>query len=140
MSPLCKRAESKLIKSGRKWSECDYIPYRFAELYCESCGKRLGRFDIACKDLKTHMYCTECVKPFIRETPFCLGTNIQVVSDSGGYVKVKYYGDYIQEMVVPKICYFGKKGRYIKVHGMIYYLNNAVCEPRYKEENDNGEN
>ena len=139
MSPLWKSVESKLIKSGRKWSECDYIPYRFAELYCEGCGKRMGHFDIACTDLKTYMYCAECVKPFIRETPFCLDQNIQVVSDYGGYVKVKYYGDYIHEMVVSKICYFNKKGRYIKVHGKIYYLNNAVREPRCKED-DNGEN
>lgn len=130
MSPLWKSAESKLIKSGRKWSECDYIPYRFAELYCESCGEKIGRFDIVCKDLKTHMYCAECVKPFIRKTPFCLDQNIQVVSDYGGYVKVKYYGDYIQEMVVSKICYFNQKGRYIKVHGKVYYLNNVTCEPR----------
>lgn len=126
MSSLCKRAENKLIKSGRKWSESDYIPYRIAELYCESCGESMGLFDIVCTDLKTHMYCAECVKPFIRGTPFCLDKNIQVVSDSGGYVRVKYYGDYIQEMVVTKICYFNKKGRYIKVHGKIYYLNSTV--------------
>ena len=140
MSLLGKSEENKLIKSGRKWSECEYIPYRYAELYCESCGERLGYFDIACTDLKTHMYCAECVKPFIRDTPFWLDKNIQVISDSGGYVKVKYYGDYIQEMVVSKICYFNKKGRYIKAYGKLYYLNNAVCDQRNKEDNDNGEN
>ena len=38
MGQLCKSAEDKLIKSGRKWAECDYIPYRYAELFCEKCG------------------------------------------------------------------------------------------------------
>ena len=30
MGQLWKSEEDKLIKSGRKWAECDYLPYRFA--------------------------------------------------------------------------------------------------------------
>ena len=33
VSKLWKSEEEKLIKSGRKWAECDYIPYRYAELF-----------------------------------------------------------------------------------------------------------
>lgn len=36
MGKLWKSEEDKLIKSGRKWAECDeYLPYRYAELFCE---------------------------------------------------------------------------------------------------------
>lgn len=123
MSKLWKREEDKLIKSGRKWAECDFLPYRYAELFCEKCGKSLGKHDIVCTNLQTNMYCDDCVKPYIRKTPFNLTEDVEVVSDDGNTVKVKYKDNYYSEMVVYKVCYFNKKGRCIKVKGKTYYLN-----------------
>lgn len=123
MGKLWKSEEDKLIKSGRKYAECDYIPYRYAELFCEKCGKSIGQHDIVCTNLQTLMYCGECVKPFIRETPYKLKENIEVVSDNGNDVQIKYTGGYYSEIVVDKVCYFIKKGRYIKIKGKSHYLN-----------------
>lgn len=122
MSKLWKKAEEKLTKSGRKWAECDYIPYRFAELFCEKCGKSMGKHDVVCTDLRTSMYCADCVKPFVRAVPFELTENIEVLFDSGDAVKVKYKGGYYEELVTEKICYFNKKGRFIKIKGRVHYL------------------
>lgn len=123
MGKLWKDEENKLIKSGRKWAASDYAPYRFAELFCEKCGKSLGKFDMVTTNVQTYMYCDECVKPYIREVPFNLTEDVEVVYDAGNEVKVKYRDNYYSEMVVYKICYFNKKGRYIKVKGKTYYLN-----------------
>ena len=123
MGRLWKSEEDKLIKSGRKWAECDYIPYRYAELFCEECGASMGKHDIVCTNLQTLMYCPKCVKPYIRSVPFDLTENIEVLSDWGNDVTVKYKGGYYDELVTGKICYFNKKGRFIKIKGRTYYLN-----------------
>lgn len=123
MSKLWKSVEDKLIKSGREWDECDDLPYRRAKLFCEKCGSSLGVYDIIYTDLKTNMYCDDCIKEYIRKTPFNLAENVEVVSDNGNTVEVKYKDNYYSEMVVYKVCYFNKKGRYIKVKGKTYYLN-----------------
>ena len=120
---MWKEEEEKLNKSGRKWAETDYLSYRFAELFCEKCGKSLGKFDIVTTNVQTMMYCDECVKPYIRQTPYELSEDKEVVYDSGNTVRVKYKGGYYPEMVVDKICYFNKKGRCIKIKGKTYYLN-----------------
>lgn len=60
---LWKSELDKLNKSGRTWAKStDYLPYRCAELFCEECGKSLGRFDIVTTNLETYMYCANCVK------------------------------------------------------------------------------
>lgn len=123
MGKLWKSEEDKLIKSGRKWAASDYVPYRFAELFCEKCGKSLGKFDMVTTNVQTYMYCDECVKPYIREVPFNLTEDVEVIYDAGNEAKVKYRDNYYSEMVVYKVCYFNKKGRYIKVKGKTYYLN-----------------
>lgn len=124
MGNLWKSEEDKLIKSGRKWTpSTDKMPYRCAELFCEKCGKSMGIHDIVCTNLQTLMYCPKCVKSYIRSTPFDLTENIEVLSDWGNDVKVKYKGGYYEELVTYKICYFNKKGRYIKIKGKVYYLN-----------------
>ena len=69
------------------------------------------------------MYCPKCVKPYIRSVPFDLTENIEVLSDWGNDVTVKYKGGYYDELVTGKICYFNKKGRFIKIKGRTYYLN-----------------
>ena len=114
--------KNKLIKSGRRWAECDYIPYRFAELFCEKCGKSVGLHDIASTDLQTLMYCPDCAKSYTRPTPFVLTENIEILSDNGDRLKVRYKGGYYSELATDKICYFNKKGRYIKIKGKRYYL------------------
>ena len=123
MGKLWKSEEDKLIKSGRKWAECDCIPYRYAELFCEECGKSIGLYDIVCTNLQTHMYCADCVKPYILTTPFDLTENMEILFDNGDMVEIKYKGGYYKELVTYKTCYFNKKGRYIKVKGKTYYLN-----------------
>ena len=126
MGKLWKSEEDKLIKSGRKWAECDYIPYRYAELFCEKCGKSIGKYDIVCTNLQTRMYCADCVKPYVRTVPFDVTEDMEIVFDNGNTVQIKYKGGYYQELVTDKICYFNKKGRYIKVKGKTYYLNEQI--------------
>ena len=123
MGKLWKYEEAKLIKSGRKWAECDRIPYRYAELFCEKCGKSVGTYDMVCTNLQTLMYCTDCVKPYIRTVPFNLTDDKEVTFDNGNTVIIKYKGGYYPELAVNKICYFNKKGRYVKIKGKTYYLN-----------------
>ena len=119
---LWKSEYDKLMKSGRKWAESDYIPYRYAELFCEKCGKRLGKFDIVCTNLQSNMYCSECSKIFCKPTPFNISENAQVVADYGNSVLLKYKDGYYDELTVRKTCYFTKKGRYINVKNKRYYI------------------
>lgn len=123
MGRLYKSEEDKLNKSGRKWAETDYIPYRYAELFCEKCGKSVGVHDIVGTNLQTLMYCNDCVKPYIRQTPYKLADDKEIVADNGLTVRIKYKDGYYKELICVKICYFNKKGRYIKVKGKTYYLN-----------------
>ena len=119
---LWKSEYDKLMKSGRKWVESDYIPYRYAELFCEKCGESLGKFDIVCTNLQSNMYCTECSKVFCKPTPFNITENIEVVNDYGTTVLLKYKDGYYDELIVRKTCYFTKKGRYINVKNKRYYI------------------
>lgn len=130
MSKLWKDEENKLIKSGRKWSETDYMPYRYAVLYCECCGKDLGKHDIVCTNLQTNMFCGECVRTYVKEVPYNVSDNIIVTADYGSLVSVKYIDGYYPEIIVVKDCYFSKKGRFIKVKGKRYYLNYMPLPPK----------
>jgi tagatose-1,6-bisphosphate aldolase len=122
---LWKSLEEKLIKSKRKWLPSkDEMPYRCAELFCEKCGKSMGIHDIVCTNLETLMYCSECVKPYIKETPFTIIDGIDVIKDFGNDVVIRYYESDktvgVQDEY--KVCYFNKKGRAIKVKGKKYYI------------------
>lgn len=119
---MWKDLEEKLNKSGRKWSEStNSLSYRYANLYCESCGCLIGLFDIVSTNLETNMYCEKCVKKFKRNVPYEIlyGT---IVFDNGASVDLKYKDSYYKSLTVSKICYFSKKGRYIKVKGKRVYL------------------
>ena len=118
--------QEKLNKSGRKWKEGNPLPYRHAELFCEKCGKSMGVQDIVITDLKTLMYCDICAKPFVRQVPYKISDDIEVTFDNGIIVTVKYTGGYYNELSVDKICYYNKKGRYIKIKGKMYYLNKTA--------------
>ena len=112
----------KLKKSGRRFAEIDsQLAYRYAELFCEKCGKSLGEHDIVSTNLESEMYCGDCVKPYIRECPIELDCGT-ILSDYGNDVKIKYTDNYYSEIVVFKTCYFNRKGRYIKVKGKRYYV------------------
>lgn len=119
---MWKSEEDKLNKSGRKWKPSkDYLPYRCAELFCEECGVSLGIYDIPCTNLDAAKYCKICVQKYIKTTPIELlcGT---IVGDYGGSVRLKYNNHYYDTLIVEKICYFSKKGRYIKVKGKRFYI------------------
>ncbi|MDD4779104.1 MAG: hypothetical protein PHT02_00675 [Tissierellia bacterium] len=123
--PLWKDEEEKLIKSKRKWKpSITLMPYRCAELFCEKCGKSMGIQDIVCTNLETLMYCSECVRPFIKETPYIIGEGIDVIKDMGNDVIVRYYGSdkLVGVQDEYKVCYFNKKGRAIKIKGKKHYL------------------
>lgn len=123
---MWKSEQEKLEKSGRKWAESDFLPYRYAELFCEKCGKSVGKHDIVCTNLQTLMYCADCVKPYVRQVPYSIAEDKEVVSDNGNAVQVKYKGGYYAELVVDKVCYFNKKGRHIKIKGKTYRLNEKI--------------
>lgn len=114
----------KLDKAGRKWAPAATLPYRNAELFCENCGKSVGVHDIVCTDVKTLLYCSDCAKIFTIPTPYQIDNNIKVVFDNGVSVDVEYIGGYYDLIRVDKICYYNKKGRFIKIKGKQYYLNN----------------
>lgn len=123
---MWKSEQEKLNKSGRKWAESDFLPYRYAELFCEKCGKSVGKHDIVCTNLQTLMYCEDCVKPYVREVPYSIAEDKEVVFDNGNTVRVKYKSGYYAELTVDKICYFNKKGRNIKIKGKTYRLNDKI--------------
>lgn len=123
---MWKSGQEKLEKSGRKWAESDFLPYRYAELFCEKCGKSVGKHDIVCTNLQTLMYCADCVKPYVRQVPYSIAEDKEVVFDNGNAVQVKYKGGYYAELVVDKVCYFNKKGRHIKIKGKTYRLNEKI--------------
>lgn len=123
MGQLWEKVENKLNKSGRKWKESEYMPYRCAELFCEKCGKSIGVQDIICTDLRTLMYCNDCVKPNVRQVPYNLTDDKEIFFDNGLTVEIKYKDNYYHDLTCNKICYFNKKGRYIKIKGKTYYLN-----------------
>ena len=123
MGQLWEKVENKLNKSGRKWKESEHMSYRCAELFCEKCGKSMGVQDIVCTDLQTLMYCSDCVKPYIRQVPYNLADDKEIVCDNGLTVQIKYKDNYYHELTCNKICYFNKKGRYIKNKGKTYYFN-----------------
>lgn len=119
---LWKSEEDKLIKSGRRWAESqNKMPYRCAELFCEECGKSLGIHDIVCTNLETNMYCSSCVSKYIKNVPIILECGVVIV-DWGSGVELEYKNGYYGLMRVRKVCYFNKKGRYIKVKGKRYYI------------------
>lgn len=112
----------KLNKSGRKWKESkEWLPYRAAELFCEECGCSLGMFDIVTTNLESNMYCTKCVKKYIKDVPILLPIGV-ISEDFGDCVTIEYTNKYYKYISVSKICYFNKKGRYIKVKGKRYYI------------------
>ena len=119
MGQLWEKVENKLNKSGRKWKESEYMPYRCAELFCKKCGKSMGVQDIICTDLRTLMYCNDCVKPYVRQVPYNLTDDKEIFFDNGLTVEIKYKDNYYHDLTCNKICYFNKKGRYIKIKGKI---------------------
>lgn len=119
---MWKDEEEKLNKSGRKWKESKgNLSYRYAELFCEKCGVSLGEHDIVCTNLETIMYCDECAKEYIKQSPLNLPCGV-VTNDYGNSVNLEYSGNYYKSMTVNKICYFNSKGRYIKVKGKRFYI------------------
>lgn len=123
--PLGKNEKEKLNKSKRKWAPSkDFLPYRCAELFCEKCGKSMGVQDIVTTNLETLMYCDECVKPYIRSTPYTITEGVDAVKDMGFNIIIRYYNsdNLIGVRDEHKICYFNSKGRAIKIKGKKYYI------------------
>lgn len=122
MSNLWGHVEEKLNKSGRKWEESkEKMPYRCAELFCESCGQSLGIYDIVDTNLQSNMYCKDCLQKYIKATPVKLDCGT-ILMDMGNQVQLNYTDNYYESIVVIKTCYFNKRGRYIKVKGKRYYV------------------
>lgn len=120
--------KEKLQNNGREWKDLDPQSNRKVELLCKRCGDSLGVFDISSMDLKTYMFCSWCVRDFLLPVPYRVaGTysndRIEVVADSGNTVKIKYLDGYYPNLEVEKVCYWCRRGRYIKAHQQIHYLN-----------------
>ena len=113
--------EEKLNKSGRKWKPSNYLEYRYAELFCEECGKSLGILDIVDTNLETNKFCDDCAKKYIKDTPIDLPCGM-ILKDYGTDVVLEYKNNYYENLSVSKVCYFNKKGRYIKVKDKRYYI------------------
>ena len=113
----------KLVKSGRKFSETNPPSNTRAELFCEDCMKSIGVHDISLMDLRTEKYCTECAKKYVVPVPYKLTDDIEITFDNGASVVAKYTNGYYNELSIDKICYYSRKGRFIRVKGKQYYLN-----------------
>lgn len=112
------RAIEKLVKAGIQFSETNPPHDRRAILYCRKCSDPIGEYDVFYDSLDTHCFCKKCIKDFIRETPYSVTDNIDVLFDNGATVQLKYTGGYYPELVVDRICHFNKKGRFITIkHG-----------------------
>ena len=83
----------------------------------------MGVQDIICTDLRTLMYCNDCVKSYVRQVPYNLADDKEIVFDNGLTIEIKCKDNYYHDLTCNKICYFNKKGRYIKIKGKTYYLN-----------------
>lgn len=119
---MWKSEEEKLNRSGRRWRQSETrMPYRCAELFCEKCGRSLGIYDIVCTNLESMMYCEECVKEYVLNTPLLLSCG-KVIEDHGLSVLLEYTNSHYASMVVNKTCYFNRHGRFIKVKGKRYYI------------------
>lgn len=103
---MWKEVEDKLNKSKRRWEYSkDIAPYRCAELFCEKCGTSLGVHDIICTNLETVVYCKECIKQYIKETPIELRYG-KIISDNGGSVVLEYSNSYYEKLAVEKNMLF----------------------------------
>ena len=112
------KAIEKLVKYGITFSETNPPHDRRAILYCVQCSEPVGEYDVFYDNLDTHRYCKECVKKYIREVPYSITDNIEVLFDNGATVQLKYTGGYYPELVVDRVCHFNKKGRFITIkHG-----------------------
>lgn len=121
---LWEHLKNKLEKSKRKWKpSAERMPYRCAELFCEKCGMSMGIYDIVDTNLEAHMYCNECVKPYIKSTPYYISENMEIIFDNGNSVVLRYHHSPLWMQDEHKICYFNSKGRSIKVKGKKIYIN-----------------
>ena len=120
---MWKDLEEKLAKKNRQWKPSNYLPYRYAELFCIDCGKSLGIYDIAYTDLDSAKYCSECLHKRIKiqTVPFELPCGT-IIEDMGTIVVIEYKNNYYNTLTTQKTCYFNNKGRYIKVKGKRYYI------------------
>lgn len=109
------KAIEKLVKAGIQFSETNPPHDRRAILYCRQCCEPVGEYDVLYDSLDTHYYCKKCIKYFIREVPYNITDNIEVLFDNGASVQLKYTGGYYPELVVDRICHFNKKGRFITI-------------------------
>ena len=118
---IADKSKNKLKKSGRKWREAKNMPYRKAIIFCEKCGKELGEVDVIYDSLETNMFCSECMKEYIRAVPYDIENEqdkMTVVADYGNTVDI-----HIKSRCTLKVCYFNKNGRYVKIKGKRIYLN-----------------
>lgn len=118
MVELRDKIRNKLIKFKRKFKP---ISYREVELFCKTCEKSLGNFDIVTTNLESYVYCDKCMVNFIKDVPNKSNEYFDIVQDFGNEVVIRYYKD-IRVYDEVKICYFNQKGRYIKVKNKRYYI------------------
>ncbi|NLZ53472.1 MAG: hypothetical protein GX892_10050 [Thermoanaerobacteraceae bacterium] len=103
------------------------LPHKSAELFCEECGVSIGIKDITTFKLDTFLFCSDCIKRYIRPVPYQLDEGITVIEDSGNYVKIECVRQFKKEPypryeIIEKLCRFKKKARFVKVGGKRYYI------------------
>lgn len=115
------KVEKKLERHKRtyKTTNIRYLSHRVMELFCEKCGKSLGDDDILVTNLERNRYCADCVKDYIRPTPYELTVGA-VIEDRGDMVVVQRDND--KAATMRRVCYFNTKGRYVVIGGKRYYL------------------
>ena len=115
--PTCQKIVERLTKTKRKFDVCDN--WRHAILYCQSCGDKLGEFDMFYDSHESHKFCAKCVSKYIKKTPFDINKSITVLEDNGTTIVIRYEQLRQEEY---KQCYFSSKGRYIKIKGKRHYI------------------
>lgn len=111
------RIQKMLKKAGRTFDVCE--DRRQAILYCAICGRKIGQFDLVKTSQEEHLYCSKCIKSFIRETPYNVENLFTVLVDYGDKVIIKYGNS---GQIRQRKCCYSTYGRYIKVDNLRCYL------------------
>lgn len=110
-----------MVENGKKVNTChiDVLNYFVKN------AVRVWVYKILYAPICEHLYTAMLVlnRMYIRQVPYNLADDKEIVFDNGLTIEIKYKDNYYHDLTCNKICYFNKKGRYIKIKGKTYYLN-----------------
>lgn len=98
-----------------------YTAEVYVELFCVKCGRSLGSFDLAAKDLQSIVYCSDCLEKYGKPVLYELGNDTTVL-DMGNVICIQKKDGANSKTITWKVCYPDFNGRYITKDGKRYYI------------------